>query len=200
MIKINLIAEAKAPTAAAKKGPEFSLGAKQGDLILLIFLVLTAVLVGGYWYKLNGDRNDLKAERSRLTRQRDELKPYIDQVKELENKRNALRTKIEVINELKKGQKGPVRIMDEVSKALPELVWLTGMELKGNIMTLNGFALGENAVANYIDNLDGSEFFEEPELKIMSRSKDGQFRFTLNCVFVYAPSDAEGAGDGGAEG
>ncbi len=199
MIKINLIAEAKAPTTAGKKGPDISLGARQGDVILLIFLVVTAAVVGAVWYKLSGDRDDLKAEQVRLRDQRDKLKPFIDQVKELEATRKELRKKIEVINNLKKNQQGPVRIMDEVSKALPDLVWLTSISLKGNTMTIDGFALGENAVANYIDNLDGSSFMEEPELKIMSRADDeGRFKFTLNCPFVYAPRSPDG--DGGSSG
>jgi type IV pilus assembly protein PilN len=195
MIKINLIAEAKAPAAAGKKRPEISLGAKQGDIILLIFLVITAAAVGAYWYKLSSDRDDLDAKRARLREQRDSLQKYIDQVNELEATRAELKKKIGVIKDLKKSQTGPVRIMDEVSKALPDLVWLTGMQLKGTTMTLNGFALGENAVANYIDNLDGSSFFGEPELKIMSRADaEGRFRFTLNCRFVYAPQESSGEG------
>ena len=34
---------------------------------------------------------------------------------------------------------GPVRVLDEVSKALPELVWLEDLTLTGNALRLRGY-------------------------------------------------------------
>ena len=121
------------------------------------------------------------------------LLPYIEKVEILEARREALRHKIEVINELKRNQRGPVRIMDEVSRALPELVWLTKLSFKGTSLTLTGTAMDENPVANYISNLDSSPFFQEPVLKNLARSRGDTFTFTLNCVFTFAPPEIETA-------
>jgi type IV pilus assembly protein PilN len=77
--------------------------------------------------------------------------------------------------------------MDEVSKALPELVWLTNLTLAGDALTLSGMAMDENAVANYISNLDASPYFQEPVLIDMSRVREETFQFRLNCVFVHTP-------------
>ena len=112
---------------------------------------------------------------------------------ELEARREGLRHKINVINELKRTQQGPVRIMVEVSRALPELVWLTSLTLKGTGVAISGVAMDENAVANYISNLDESPFFDEPEMKNMARSRGDSFAFTLNCVFDNSPPEIAGA-------
>ncbi len=192
MIKINLISEAPTAAVAKKKRPEFSLGAKQGDIILITVLAISVAVCGTWWFILKSKRAELKETVRQKTVERDELQPYIDKVEELEAKRALLKRKVDVINDLKNKQRGPVRIMDEVSRALPDLVWLTKLELSGNNIKLTGEAMDENAVANYYSNLDSSPFFEEPEVNNLSRRTD-DFSFTLSAVFTYEPPEIQKA-------
>jgi len=196
MIKINLVSEAPAAAAKKPKGPEISLGKNQGDIILLICLVLFGALAGGYYLKIKGDRDALKAEEREKKQERDSLQQFIDKVEELEAQRARLKRKVDVINQLKANQSGPVRIMDETSRALPDLVWLTQLNLKGTSLTISGMAMDENAVANYISNIDSSPYFQEPSLTNLQRSGDDTFQFTLQCVFTYRPPKIEGEGEG----
>jgi type IV pilus assembly protein PilN len=192
MIKINLISEAPTAAVTKRKRPEFSLGAKQGDIILVTVLALSMAVSGTWWYLLKSERAELKELERQRTIERDELKPYIEKVEELEAKRALLKRKVDVINDLKNKQRGPVRILDEVSRALPDLVWLTRLTLVGNNITLVGQAMDENAVANYYSNLDSSPFFEEPEVKNLARQGE-DFSFTLSAVFTYEPPEIEQA-------
>jgi len=193
MIKINLVAETPAAAASAVDRPAFSLGAKQGDIILMIVIAVACVVVGTQWYLLSSKRSHLREVERERRRERDELLVYIQKVEQLEARREALRHKIEVINELKRNQKGPVRIMDEVSRALPELVWLTQLGFKGTEITLTGTAMDENAVANYISNLFASPFFEEPVVRNLTRSRGDTFNFSLRCVFNNNPPEIAAA-------
>jgi type IV pilus assembly protein PilN len=193
MIKINLVAETPAASSIQADRPQFSLGAKQGDIILLIVLALALVVVGTQWFLLTSKRSELREIENQRRRERDELLVYIKKVEELEARREALRHKINVINELKRNQQGPVRILDEVSRALPELVWLTSTKLAGNNVELAGSAMDENAVANYISNLDASPFFDEPVLKSLSRGRGETFSFGLSFAFINAPPEIEAA-------
>jgi type IV pilus assembly protein PilN len=192
MIKINLVAETPTPAARKRARPEFSLGARQGDILLVVVLALSLLGIGTRWLLLKNERDHLREVERQKQVERDELLPYIQKVEELEAKRDLLRHKITVINNLKQNQRGPVRIMDEVSRALPDLVWLTRMTLKGNNLTLSGVAMDENAVANYISNIDSSPFFQEPTLRTMARSKEDTFSFVLDCTFTYAPPEISG--------
>ena len=193
MIKINLVAETPTKAARAKRAqPEFSLGARQGDILLVVVLGLALVGIGTRWLLLKNERDHLREVERAKRVERDELQPYIQKVQELETKRDQLRHKINVINSLKQNQRGPVRIMDEVSRALPDLVWLTRMTMKGSSLTISGTAMDENAVANYISNLDSSPFFLEPTLKRMARGKEDTFSFVLDCAFTYAPPEISG--------
>ena len=188
MIKINLISDEPTVAATKRKAPEFSLGEKQGDIILLIMLALAMMVVGARWWMLNSEVNDLKSTEAARRAERDELQQYIDKVVELEAKRTQLQTKIDTIRQLKEKQQGPVRILDEVSKTLPDLVWFTTLDLKGNHLTLNGMALDENAIATYISNLHASPFFAEPTLVNIQRAKQDSFSFKLECNFTYLPT------------
>ena len=201
MIKINLIGEPTAAATTKKKRPEISLGARQGDIILLAALALSMIVIGLMWWQLSSRLDRLRAEESSLRRERDQLQQYIDKVDELEKKRATLRERIDIINDLKAKQHGPVRVMDEISKALPDLVWLTRMTLKGSSVEINGAAMDENAVANYITNLDQSPFFSEPVLKDLSRGAKGAYKFSLSCTFHFTPTvEEEGNGSGGGSG
>jgi len=193
MIKINLVAEVPSASAKKRKRSEFSLGAKQGDLLLLIVLAIALVAVGTRWLLLKNERDNLRQVKQERQIERDELLPFIEKVEELETKRERLRHKISVINQLKQNQRGPVRILDEVSRAMPDLVWLERLTLKGTGLQLRGVAMDENAIANYYSNLESSPFFKEPALKDLARSKGDTFSFTMDCNFTYAPPEIAAA-------
>lgn len=193
MIKINLIAEAPAAAVARRKKPEEAgAGVRRGDVLLLVILLIAVAVTGGVWYKLKTHRDDLKRTEAEMRAERDRLQVFINKVEELEAKRAALQHKIDVINNLKNAQSGPVRVMDEVSKALPELVWLETLSFSGTDLTLVGQAMDENAVANYISNLDASPYFREPTLVDMTRASKDAFKFNLKCVFSPTPEPMPG--------
>jgi len=57
-------------------------------------------------------------------------------------------------------------------------------------LTVNGQALNENAVANFISNLTASPFFQEPSLRVMRQTEAGIFEFELTWVFSHTPREA----------
>jgi hypothetical protein len=76
--------------------------------------------------------------------------------------------------------------MDEVSKALPDLVWLTELQVQGNLMTLKGKTLSPNAVATYLENLKKSPFFAEPVFKNLGREPgpQGLYGWEMTVIFT----------------
>ena len=106
------------------------------------------------------------------------------------------KVKISIINDLKSQQKVPVRVMDEVSAALPALVWLTRMDDKKGTLVIAGRALNTNAVATFIESLDQVEFFDEPVLK-NTQQRAGVYNFVINVKFTRPP---EPGSDRAAEG
>jgi len=151
---------------------------------------VAAAWVGFRWWRLSSQLAAINQEIAQNQKEYDRLKPIIEEVENFKKKNAELKHKIEVIERLKANQFGPVRIMDEVSKALPDLVWLTKMEMAGNTISVAGQALDENAVANFIANLAASPFFSEPTLRVMRQDQQDVFSFDLSCGFSPTPRTA----------
>jgi type IV pilus assembly protein PilN len=189
MIKINLLVEVRAEKVA--KAPLVSFGgAGINNFILLGMVAIGVGYAGLRWYRLSSQIHGLDRDITNNRQEYDRLKPIIGEVESFKKKNAELKHKIDVIEQLKANQYGPVRIMDEVSKALPESVWMTNMNLAGNLLTVRGQAFNENAVANFITNLRASPFFAEPTLGIMQQDERGIFSFDLTCTFTRTPRDS----------
>lgn len=182
MIKINLLAETK-PTKKKKGAAALGAAGK-----LNIFLLLGAILLGGLaifiqWWVLNSQIKDydekIRVAQAEVTR----LESILKEVKDFEDKKARLQKKVDLINQLKTNQRGPVRLMDEVSKALPDLLWLERMEYHGASIGLTGKALNPNAVANFLENLKRVPSFQEPTLRDITSCGTSLYCFNLGFTF-----------------
>ena len=195
MIRINLLTEAKA-AAAKKKGPALPTGAKLNNLLLIGGLALGVIYIGTMYLVLSSKSRHLDEEIGKAREEVARLRSIIEEVKGYEDKKKSLEEKIALINNLKTNQKGPVRLMDEVSKALPDLVWLTDMQISGNQLTLKGRTLSPNAVATYLENLKKSPYFAEPVFKNLGRASgpQGIYSWEMTVTFTHGkPQAAEAA-------
>jgi type IV pilus assembly protein PilN len=191
LIRINLLTEARA-AAAKKKGPALPTGAKLNNLLLIGGLALGLIYIGTMFLVLTSKRRHLDEEIGKAREEVARLKSIIDEVKGYEDKKRSLEAKIALINSLKTNQKGPVRLMDEVSKALPDLVWLTDMVMQGGQLTLKGRTLSPNAVATYLENLKKSPYFAEPVFKNLGREPgpQGIYAWEMTVTFTHGKQGA----------
>ena len=195
MIKINLVGERKRPvTPSPAAGAGGFEGASIGNWLLIGLIVLGVLAALGHMWILNNRIEDKEAEVAEAQREVDELEPYIREVEEFKAKKAELERKVQVINQLKANQHGPVRVMDHVSRALPELLWLTRMEVAPTTITVTGQAFNTNAVANFIENLDRVPEFQEPILKdTQQKGEIYTFVIAFNYSFKTASPEAEEA-------
>jgi type IV pilus assembly protein PilN len=196
LIRINLLTEARA-AAAKKKGPALPTGARLNNLLLIAGVALGLIYIGVMALILTGRKRHLDEEIGKAKEEVARLKSIIDEVKGYEDKKKSLEEKIALINNLKTNQKGPVRLMDEISKALPDLVWLTEMSIAGdNQLTLRGKTLSPNAVATYLENLKKSPYFAEPVFKNLGRDAgpQGIYSWEMTVTFTHGkPAGTEPA-------
>ncbi len=187
MIRINLLTEAKA-AAARRKAPLLPSGARLNYFLFFGGLGLGLLYVAVMGLTLVSRRSQLQDEIVKARLEADRLKSIIEEVKEYEEKKNSLESKIQLINSLKTNQKGPVRLMDEISKALPDLVWLTALDVAGNQILMKGKTLSPNAVATYLENLKKSPFFAEPVFKSLGRDPGSSGTYSWAMTLVFNPA------------
>jgi type IV pilus assembly protein PilN len=189
MIKINLLSEGKRPAAVRKsKGPG-ALGGKNQDIgqwLVGVGVLLGVIAVAAAWWVQTKKVEDKQAEVNAAQREVEQMASVIKEVEDYKGKKAELERKIGIINDLKANQRGPVRVMDYVSRALPELLWLDRMKMTASTIEIEGRAFNTNAVANFIENLDKVPEFDEPTLKSTEQQTGGVYKFAINFNYSFA--------------
>lgn len=206
MIKINLVREGRAvrgagavaaPTAAAVGAAG---GTNANNILILGLLVLGAAAAAGYWFVENRKLAERQETVTARKQEADKLEAIIRDVEEYQKRKDNLQKRIDLINQLKQNQRGPVRIMDQVSRDLPDLVWLDRMNIAGQRVTIAGRGLNPNAIANFVENIKNDPYFEEPELGAMTQTSAVPlvYTFDMSFGFTYTPKGAAPEGGAGA--
>lgn len=205
MIKINLIGDRR-PAVARRAKPKLALGAQNLSVILLGVGALLGLLIsGGWWWSL---KTTLEEEQAKVARAQEEVRQLEQILKEVESfkkKKADLTTRINVIKDLTLAQRGPVAIMDGISRSLPDLLWLQTMVVDAKSVTLTGQAMNTNAIATFIENLSQVPEFKEPDTReVLELVVGGQQTFKFNLSFPYTllkpeePAAAPPTGEPGA--
>ncbi len=159
MIRINLLESERAasskPKAAAAGGAATGGGGSGiGPYVPLLGGLIVAGLGCGYFFMtLTAEINDTNARI--VTAKAEVAKLQLEKAKkeELERKRKSFQDQVNLIERLKAEQGGPVRMLDEIQKALPDFVWLTKMDQAGATLKITGEASNNNAIADFLNNL-----------------------------------------------
>ena len=183
MIRINLLPTEKAKRV--KKRTEL-----QTQLVLAgISIGLTVILCGYFWWQLSRQVVVLRSEKAKATKERDALKEQIKEVENFEQNKKILEEKNRIIGQLKRNQSGPVHLLDEVSRNLPDRVWLVSMNEQGGKIDLEGRAITNSDIVDFINNLKRSPFFKDVQIVESRQSSDNEkkialYNFKLICTMV----------------
>ena len=88
--------------------------------------------------------------------------------------------RVDLIDQLRQGQNAPVHMIDQVSRALPEMTWLTNITQSndGYTLTMQGRCLTLTSLSDFIGNLEGSRYFIRPveivESAVVAGAADGK--------------------------
>jgi type IV pilus assembly protein PilN len=192
MIKINLIAEGKRPTSVRKIKPVLE-GKDVAQWALVASILGCLLAFGIWWWLLHRQIQTKDTEIAEAEQKVEELAPVIRQVEDFKRKKEEIERKLGVIDNLKSAQRGPVHVMDDISRALPELLWLDRLKMSSSNIELEGRAFNTNAVANFIENLDKMPNFEEPTLRSTEEQVGGVYHFTLDFNYSFAQKPPAGA-------
>ncbi len=187
MIKINLLAEKKQGKVKAVGGPAVKMpGAVGARNLLLAVVLLVGVAIAAVWnYQLNSVENDWRRKHTAADAEMLRLEAIRKKGEQFEEHKALLARKIDLITELKKQQAVPVHILDQISWNLPDFLWLNSLSAGNNGINLAGNATTYNAVTNFYNNLNESEYFSDVTLGRTAEGDDG-VTFSLSCRFVPA--------------
>jgi type IV pilus assembly protein PilN len=197
MIKINLLAASPQTKARVAKLPRFEgVGSLGQNALLTGVVILALVFIGWRWYSLASEHRALTREIAKAEQERERLQAIIKKGEDYKAKKELLQRKITLITQLKRNQSGPVHLLDEVSKQLPDFLWLDAMNESGFNIQMQGRATTYNAVSNFYNNLTGSRYFQNVVMGPISSIPVG-VTFSLTCQFLPHPEGQTEALPGG---
>ncbi len=183
MIRINLVAERKTEKVR-KPLLNFESGNEALGNVLMGAVLVMALIFSGYKYvSMNSTLATLDVGIADANREKDRLKDILAKGEAFKAQRELLKRKVELITELKKNQAVPVHLLDQVSRNLPEFLWLDKVSERGNGISLVGQATTYNAVSNLYNNLDASAYFADVVLGTTQQEKQG-VTFSMSCRFI----------------
>lgn len=189
MIRINLLASERDKQPRKRRALAVDLG-QRVTLLCSLILVAAALGIGWWWWMLDRESARLTSEIASAERETARLKTILTQVTSFEKQKQQLQDRVKLIEELRTGQSGPVHMIDELSKAMPEMLWLTELKQDGGELTVDGRCTTLTALSDFVGNLERSGYFRRPveildsQVEAASGSVGELITFTLKATFA----------------
>jgi len=188
MIRINLLA---AERKQAKKKTA-SIGTPAQKMVLACGAILALSGGGVVWryFALNRQSAQLDADISAAQQETTRLHSIILQVQQFEQRKAQLQQRVVLIEQLRKGQIGPVHMLDQISRSLPPMLWLTELKQDANsAVVIDGRCTSMTSLSDFIANLEASGYFKR-SIEIVSTQTEpistppGELvRFSIKAIF-----------------
>lgn len=110
------------------------------------------------------------------------LDAQIADIQDLENRKQRLVARMEIIEKLQRSRPEVVHLFDEVVKTVPEGVYLTQIKQANRKLEIHGVAQSSTRVSTFMRNIDTSAWMANPQLQVVEAAKDsptGGSNFTL---------------------
>jgi len=172
MPRINLLPWREAERKQRRQ--EFGVGAVAALLLAGVIAFAVNWQMGSTIDGQNERNQYLKGEIANLDKQ-------IAEILDLEQRKQRLSSRIQVIEQLERSRPEIVHVFDQLVRTLPDGVYLTGVKQTERKLTLKGVAQSSTRVASYMRNLDASEWLSDPALDILETkgATDSGSEFTL---------------------
>jgi type IV pilus assembly protein PilN len=102
-----------------------------------------------------------------------ELDKQIQEIVGLEQQKERLLARMEIIETLQRSRPEIVHVFDELVRMLPEGVYLTYLKQTGTRFEIRGVAQSSTRVSAFMRNIDASEWLADPALQIVQRTGAG---------------------------
>ncbi|MBA3298204.1 MAG: PilN domain-containing protein [Acidobacteria bacterium] len=158
MIRINLLAVERGAATRSALIP----AAQRVTIAASLILLAVAVLMGWWYWSLSQASQRVDEEIARAEAETQQLRSVLAQVQKFETQRTQLQQRVRLIEQLRRGQAVPVHMLDEISRAVPDRLWLTEFKQAGDVLTIGGMTTSLTGVSDFVANLETSTWFKRP--------------------------------------
>jgi type IV pilus assembly protein PilN len=171
---------------AERKKRQRDFGVASGGALVGAFAVVMLTI-----FAYNQMIDNQRVRNDRLKAEIAELEKSIAEIDGLERQKERLLARMEIIDELQKSRPEIVHLFDEITRQLPEGVYLTGVKQTGSRVEIRGVAQSSTRVSALMRQIDASEWLDDPEVERVETRQSGASR-QANFV-VYLKQQREGS-------
>ena len=178
MIKINLLLARKEKKKAGMR--------KEFIILILSVVLLVMVLVFIQW-RLEKEKDDTLAQISTTKKEIAYYKSLTTEVTKAKEAQKTLQEKLNIINTLRKEKAGPAKVLDELSIDKPEKIHLESVKKEGSKLGIEGIALDDETIANFMTTLRKSKLFKNVDLIVSEQVEQSKLKlkkFILSCEII----------------
>jgi len=188
MIRVNLLPHRQIRREAKQR--EFGL--------MALFTAIAACAILFVAYTIINSKVESQLERNqRLNNAITKLDKEIADIKDLREQISAMLERKQVVENLQTNRSQAVIVFDELSRQLPEGMYLKSVKQEGKVITIEGVADTNARVATLVRNFNQSTWLESPiliEIKAITVGAQKQNLFTLKVSLKTPTAEADDAG------
>ena len=130
------------------------------EFITLVVAVTLLTLLAAFatWSYFNNELEEQLDANALIEQENARLDTVLSEIDGLEQRREDIISRMQVIQDLQGRRPVPVRLWDDLAKAMPSALYLNNLKREGDVITLTGLADNPNVVSNLIRNLDSSKW------------------------------------------
>ena len=140
---------------------EAAVKAQQKEYFTILFAVgliaLALVLITNFYYQARIDGQNTKNQY--LKNEIAQLNIQIEEIDTLNEKKAALKKRIDVVEQLQRSRNVGTQVLDEIAKIIPNGIYILELEKQGNTLQLTGKSESNNHLANMIRAVESSDLF-----------------------------------------
>lgn len=174
MIKVNLLADRQAKDRVII----------QQQLVMGAMLILASFILCGFWFQAkNSQISDTNQKITEAKKALAKQKKIREQVAEMEAREKQVKAMLKAIDELMVIKRGPTVYYDDLNQILPPEIWITSLTDNSGAFLVNGYSFSNNAIAQFMKNMENSKYFSGVNLQTINKTKFGAEtlkKFTIN--------------------
>ena len=175
MIKINLL--------VAKKEKK-KVGIQREFVVLILSVILLVMILIFIQWRMDRAKEKIMADIANTEQKIVHNKSLAAEVNKAKESQKSFQEKLNIINSLRKEKAVPARLLDELSIVKPERIYFESLKKEGSKLGIEGIALDDETVANFMENLRKSKIFKSVDLIVseqIEKSKIKLKKFSLAC-------------------
>src|SRR5439155_5635129 len=156
-----------------------------------LILVLTGAYIAWRYLSLTNLSNRIDEEIGQAQTEAGRLHGIMVQVQQFEQRKAQLSQRVTLIEQLRKGQTGPVHMLDQISRSLPPMLWLTELKqgASGEVV-VDGRCTTLTSLSDFVANLEATGYFKKSIEIVSSQTEAMQgpppvelIKFSIKAIF-----------------